>query len=149
MNLLQMISAFSCNTFSSSLFSAQSWCSLSSSIYYQKPHLSTYINICVYSLCCFSFNVHWFGASLILPKINTHLFRFGNIQIEVFFIIPNHFFFLICLWYSASSSLLIFPTSSVSSANFTRGHNSSMLLQSAVYSANKKSAKTVPGGAPW
>ena len=31
-----------------------------------------------------------------------------------------------------------FPTSSISSANFTRGHDSSVLLQSAVYSAKKK-----------
>ena len=43
LNWLQMISAFSCNTFWSSLFSTQIWCSLSSSIYCQKPHLSTYM----------------------------------------------------------------------------------------------------------
>ena len=56
--------------------------------------------------------------------------------------------FSICLWYIASSSSLIFPTSSVSSANFTTGHDSSVLLQRAVYSANKEGAKTVPWGAP-
>ena len=42
-----MISAFSCNTFSSLLSSAQSWCSLSSSIYCHKPHLSTYMYLVV------------------------------------------------------------------------------------------------------
>ena len=39
--------------------------------------------------------------------------------------------FSICLWYISSSSLLIFPTSSVSCANFTTGHDSSVILQSA------------------
>ena len=135
-----MISAFSCNIFSSSLFSAQSWCSLSSSIYYQKPHLSTY-----YSLHCFSFNVDWFGASLILPKINAHLIRFGNIQIQVIFITPIHKVFILlvvhCIFIITKKNI---QTSSVSSAICTRGHDSSVLLQSAVYSANKKGAKTVP-----
>jgi len=130
-----MISAFSCNTFSGSLFSAQSRCSLSSSIYYQKPCLNTYI---IY--------IDWFGASLILPKINAHLFHFGNIQIQVIFITPIHKVFNLLV--VSASSLLIFPTSSVSSANFITGHDSSVLLQSAIYSANKKGAKTVPWGAP-
>ena len=34
--------------------------------------------------------------------------------------------------------------SSVSSANFTKGHDSSVLLQAAVYSENRLGAKTVP-----
>ena len=83
----------------------------------------TLVFICIYSLHCFSFNVDWFGAYLILPKISAHLFHSGNIQIQVIFITPIHKV-SICLWYSASSSLLIFPTSSVLSANFTRGRDS-------------------------
>ena len=58
--------------------------SLSSSIYYQKPHLSTYI---------------WFGTSLILPKINAHLFHFRNIQIQVTFITPIHKVFSLLVVY--------------------------------------------------
>ena len=67
--IYELISAFSCNTFSSSLFSAQSWCSLSSSIYYHCIKNHTQVLICVYPLHCFSFNIDWFGASSILPKI--------------------------------------------------------------------------------
>ena len=51
------------------------------------------------SLHCFSFNVDWFGASLILPKINAHLFRVGNIQIQVIFITPIHKVFSLLVVY--------------------------------------------------
>ena len=60
----------------------------------------------------------------------THLFSFRNIQIQVIFITPIHKVF--SLWFNAFSSLLIFSTSSVSSANFTEGHESSVLLQEGV-----------------
>ena len=53
----------------------------------------------VFTLYCFSFNVDWFEASLILPKINAHLFRFGNIQIQVIFITPIHKVFSLLVVY--------------------------------------------------
>ena len=46
-------------------------------------------------------------------------FRFENSQ--EYFLSHQSTKFLICLWYSASSSLLIFPTTSASSAHFTKG----------------------------
>ena len=142
-----MISAFSCNTFSSSLFRAQSWCSLSSSIYYQKWHLSTYIYMYLLSPLL----LLWcrLGWGLILPKkVKSMHISFILETFKYKWFLSHQFTkFSVCMWHIASSSLLIFPTSYVS-ANLTTGHDSSVLLQSAVYSANKKGAKTVPWGAP-
>ena len=132
LNLLQMISAFSCNTlftfFSTELMFSFQFNLLSKTTpkYLYVSTLSTASPLMYTGL----------GHLWFFLKINAHLCRFGNIQIQVIFI---HRFtkFSICLWYIASSSLQIFPTSSVSSANFTTGHDSSVLLQSAVYSAKK------------
>ena len=44
--------------------------------------------LCFYPLHCFSFSVDWFGTSLILPKVNTHLFTFRNIQIQMILLHP-------------------------------------------------------------
>ena len=67
---------------------------------------------------------------------------------QLIFITPIHKVFNLLYMYSASSLLLIFPTRSVSAAKFTKGHDLSVLLQSAVYSKNRKDAKTVPWCAP-
>ena len=72
---------------------------------------------------------------------DAHLFYFGNIQMQVIFITPIHKVFSL-LVAQCIFIILIFPTSSVSSANFTRGHDSSVLLHSTVYSENRKGAKT-------
>ena len=41
---------------------------------------TTHMYLCFYPVYCFSFNVDWFGTTLILPEVNTHFFSFINIQ---------------------------------------------------------------------
>ena len=110
--------------------------------------VKNHTQVLVYTWVCFTFDVDWFGTCLIFPEVNTHLFSFRNIKIQVIFITPIHKIFNLLVLYSASSSLLICLTSSVSFTNFTEGHDSFVLLRSAVYSENRKGAKTMPWGAP-
>lgn len=121
------------------------WCALSILVYYQEPH-PRYLYV---FLRCFSFNEDWFLIFLFnIPKVNIHIFKVFETFIYKQFSSGQFTMFSICLWYFASLSLLSFPTSSALSAHFTKGHESSVFLQSGVYNENRKGAETMPWGAP-
>ena len=103
--------------------------------------------MCIYSLHRFSFNVDWFGASLILPKMNAYLFRFGNIQIQVILITPVRNVFNLLVVYC----IFIITNFSNQFCIICKFYYRTWLISASTVSciqSKQKGAKTVRWGAP-